>query len=169
MTSCFRPHVWGSFFMTVKVGIIVDTKFPFSSPCLGIFFYATCGKTYSFEYYREFSSPCLGIFFYEVCKKVMEDKLNSVFVPMFGDLFLMEKLRHETQEHFCFRPHVWGSFFNILWLLKNRDSWGSFRPHVWGSFFNQCGNVTLKFDGIPFSSPCLGIFFYAWSCCWRLL
>ena len=35
----FRPHVWGSFFIAIKVAKMPELAKLFSSPCLGIFFY----------------------------------------------------------------------------------------------------------------------------------
>jgi len=69
-----------------------------------------------------------------------------VFVPMIGDLFLMIhqglQLWQQTES---FRPHDWGSFFNIEWGNNECPVYvDSFRPHDWGSFFNP---VSGKPDG----------------------
>ena len=37
-----------------------------------------------------FSSPCLGIFFYTALYQTAEATRINVFVPMFGDLFLLQ-------------------------------------------------------------------------------
>ena len=63
-------------------------------------------------------------------------KENTVFVPMFGDLFLFDGAKEFAFDGGSFRPHVWGSFF----IRKTRFLWKS---------------ITIMF-----SSPCLGIFFY---------
>ena len=89
---CFRPHVWGSFFIYMSRMHLYDILEMFSSPCLGIFFYLDGAKQFPTASGNMFSSPCLGIFFYEI--DALNAKLDAfVFVPMFGDLFLL----HEFQ------------------------------------------------------------------------
>ena len=90
--SCFRPHVWGSFFIETVPKSLRLSCGSFSSPCLGIFFYRQhgdrngCAGHVRFRphvwgsFFIEsqtafqvilppFSSPCLGIFFYSMSEK----------------------------------------------------------------------------------------------------
>ena len=62
---------------------------------------------------------------------------SSVFVPMFGDLFLLVYSDNSMIEQVAnsFRPHVWGSFFISENVPKPILGYTCFRPHVWGSFF----------------------------------
>ena len=88
--------------------------------------------------------------------------MKFVFVPMFGDLFLMQQTKGKRSGESGFRPHVWGSFFmNTIeaHFLKYPNSFSS--PCL-GIFFYQKSSLFVVIgSSILFSSPCLGIFFYA--------
>ncbi len=181
----FRPHVWGFFFHTVKMGIIVDTAFPFSSPCLGILFSqkivspVTSNVPFSFRphvwgfffhnYFKSddkymridrFSSPCLGILF----SHNKECTFNAPYLwfssPCLGILFSREKIESQRRNTMTsFRPHVWGFFFHKVGESDGAVMFTVFVPMFGDSFFT---GVKVKMDGIPpfmFSSPCLGILF----------
>ena len=87
--------------------------------------------------------------------------MGGIFVPMIGDLFLIPMVTLINYPQGNFRPHDWGSFFNLgvfrlnkvgsiifvpmigdlfLILFPPTDLTGkpNFRPHDWGSFFNSC-------------------------------
>ncbi len=84
--SCFRPHVWGSFFHEIKRKNDIDKLIKFSSPCLGILFSLDGIPPFIYQG-RGFSSPCLGILFSPYYGKSEKRIYGEVFVPMFGDSF----------------------------------------------------------------------------------
>ena len=109
--ACFRPHVWGSFFM--KVGFMGNIeRSMFSSPCLGIFFYAV-DERFPTKAGNVVFVPMFGdLFLWKQSGFLWLHKGIHVFVPMFGDLFLIVlNSQIYCMKGLCFRPHVWGSFF----------------------------------------------------------
>ena len=137
VNTWFSSPCLGIFFYKNQRCRMIKRASKFSSPCLGIFFYKHCAYTIDNGLVR-FSSPCLGIFFYNhLLWETLREAL-PVFVPMFGDLFLLSNC-------FCmlaisaegFSSPCLGIFFYMRYPIKG------------------CQNSHL------FSSPCLGIFFYA--------
>ena len=154
----FRPHVWGFFFHTVKMGIIVDTAFPFSSPCLGIlfsqkivspvtsnvpfsfrphvwgfFFHATVVVAIDERFPTRFSSPCLGILFSpgDVVKR-KATRRSRFSSPCLGILFSLEiapHLMHERRVKF-FVPMFGDSFFTAG--LGCPTGWALYGPFAAG-------------------------------------
>ena len=96
--SGFRPHVWGSFFMSALVALINACAARFHPHVWGSFFIPRSRKS-------KVSSPIF------------------VFVPMFGDLFLCYVGNIERTIELSFRPHVWGSFF--IACQRRPIPWGS--------------------------------------------
>ena len=45
-----------------------------------------------------------------------------------------------------FRPHDWGSFFNVAALVADGKIRAAFRPHDWGSFFNDGSSLNVGRD-----------------------
>ena len=65
---------------------------------------------------------------------------DEVFVPSFGDLFLIRRRRiHSPRRQTRFRPLFWGFVFNTAEVLPSIRKHGaySFRPLFWGFVFNE--------------------------------
>ena len=115
----------------------------FSSPCMGILFSLFTVKIGIVVDTNLFSSPCMGILFSREKDYRKIEKLDEVFVPMYGDSFF-------TVAHY-------GYIRKICWIV--------FVPMYGDSFFTMPENNPIGKGGWKFSSPCMGILFsqQAWD------
>ena len=84
--------------------------------------------------------------------------MGGIFVPMIGDLFLIPMVTLINYPQGNFRPHDWGSFFNLVSTSRAAMTYRNFRPHDWGSFFNL-GVFRLNKVGSIIFVPMIGDLF----------
>ena len=130
-----RPHVWGSFFMLYgSFAILVMRIACFRPHVWGSFLWLDIPTHYKLIF-------------------------STVFVPMFGDLFLWNVSPQKRGTPPRFRPHVWGSFFMQKQLDTIMAALAAFSSPCLGIFFYVPRYCQFSEDVRLFSSPCLGIFF----------